>query len=86
MQVTSVLKQYDAALLEALLKGNGVSAMFNAGPKTGGNWVAGKCFNAYLRNATVSAFTTSGESFLQVEFTLRGYVTTASKDIYVNFI
>lgn len=86
MQVTSVLKQYDAALLEALLKGNGVSAMFNAGPKTGGNWVAGKCFNAYLRNATVSAFTTAGDSFLQVEFTLRGYVTTSSKDIYLNFV
>lgn len=86
MQVTAVLKQYDAALLDALLKNTGISAMLNAGPKIGGNWASGKCFNAYLRNCTVSAFTTTGDSFLQVDITLKGFVTTASKDIYVNFV
>jgi len=86
MQITAVLKQHDVALLDALLKNSGISAMLNAGPKVGGNWSAGKCFNTYLRNCTVSAFTTTGDSFLQVDITLKGFVTTASKDIYLNFI
>jgi len=86
MSVTAVLKQYDVGLLDALLKNTGISAMFNAGPKSGGNWVAGKCFNTYLRNATVSSYKTSGDSFLQVEIELKGYVTSSSKDVYVNFI
>lgn len=86
MQVTTVLKKYDAALLDALLKNTGISAMFNAGPKIGGNWAPGKCFNVYVKNCTVSAFKTSGDSFIQVELTLRGFVTTNSKDIYLNFL
>lgn len=86
MTVTSVLKKHDAALLDALLKGTGISAMLNCGPKVSGNWVAGKCFNAYFKNCTVSAFKTSGESFIQVELTLKGYVTTSTKDIYLGFV
>jgi hypothetical protein len=86
MSVTAVLKQHDAGLLDALLKNSGISAMFNAGPKSGGNWIAGRCFNAYFRNCTVSSYKTTGDSFLQVEMELKGYVTSNSKDIYVSFI
>ncbi len=86
MDITATLSKYDAALLNALLQNEGVSAMFNAGPKSGGNWVAGKCFNFYLQNSTVSAYTTTGDSFIQAEFTLTGYVTSTSKDAYLNYI
>jgi len=86
MSVTAVLNKYDANLLDALLKNKGIQAMLNAGPKTGGNWVPGKCFNAYLRNCTVSGYTTSGDNFIQAEITLKGFVTSTSKDVYFNFI
>ena len=86
MQVTALLKQYDAALLAALLNNTGLSAMLNLGPKSGGNYQAGKCFNVYFRNCTVSNHKTTGDSFLQVELTLKGYVTSSSKDIYLNFL
>jgi hypothetical protein len=86
MAVTSVLKKHDAALLDALLKNNGVSAMLNVGPKSGGNWVAGKCANFYMQKATVSAYNPGGDSFATVEFTLTGYVTSTEKDIYINFV
>lgn len=86
MQVTATLKKHDAALLDALLKNKGVKAMLNCGPKVAGNWVAGKCANFYMANCTVSAYKTTGDSFLQVELTLKGYVTTTSKDIYLNFV
>ena len=86
MEVTAVLKKHDVALLDALLKNSGISAMFNAGPKSGGNWIPGKCFNAYLQKCTVSKYTTSGDSFIQVNLTLKGYVTTTEKDVYINFV
>lgn len=86
MSVTAVLNKHDATLLDALLKNSGVSAMLNAGPKTGGNWVPGKCFNTYLANCTVSSYTTTGDSFIQAEITLKGFVTSTSKDVYINFI
>lgn len=87
MSVTATLNKYDASILDALLKNSTISAMLNAGPKVGGNWVAGKCFNAYLANATVSSFTTTGDNFIQAEFKLKGFVSSSgTKDIYINFV
>lgn len=86
MTITAVLKKHDVSLLNALLKNSGLSAMMNAGPKTGGNYVPGKCFNAYLQNCTVSSYTTSGDSFIQANITLKGFVTSTGKDIFLGFI
>lgn len=86
MTVTAVLNKYDAALLDALLKNKSIAAQLNAGPKAGGNWVPGKCFSAYVQNCTVSSYTTTGDSFIQAEITLRGFVTSSSKDLYLNFV
>lgn len=86
ISVTAVLKKHDVVLLNALLKNKGVSAMINAGPKAGGNWVGGKCFNAYSQTATVSGYTTTGDSFVQADITLKGYVSADTKDIFLNFI
>jgi hypothetical protein len=86
MSVTATLNKYDASLLDALLQNKSVAAMFNAGPKAGGNFIPGKCFNFYMQTATVSAYTTTGDSFIQAEFTLKGYVTTSTKDGYLNFV
>jgi hypothetical protein len=86
MSVTATLNKYDAALLDALLKNTTISAMLNAGPKVGGNWVAGKCFNAYFQSATISNYTTTGDSFIQAEFTVKGIVTSTTKDVFINFV
>ena len=86
MQVTATLNKYDASLLDALLKNSGLQAMLNAGPKSGGNWIPGKCFNAYMQNATVSAYTTTGDNFIQAEFSLKGFVTSTGKDMFFNFL
>jgi hypothetical protein len=86
MTVTAVLNKYDAALLDALLKNKSIAAQLNAGPKAGGNWAPGKCFNAYVQNCTVASYTTTGDSFIQAEITLNGFVTSSSKDLYLNFV
>jgi hypothetical protein len=86
MSVTAVLNKYDAQLLDALLKNKTIGAMLNSGPKVGGNWAPGKCFNAYLQSCTVASYTTTGDNFIQAEITLRGFVTTSTKDLYLNFV
>jgi hypothetical protein len=86
LTATATMKKHDVNLLDALLNNKSISAMLNVGPKSAGNWVAGKSVNFYLKNCTVSAFKTTGESFLQVDITLRGFVATGEKDIYVNFV
>lgn len=86
LQVTATLKKHDVALLNALLKNSGISCAFNAGPRSGGNWTPGKCFNIYLQSCTVSKYTTTGDSFIQVDLTLKGFVTSSTKDIYLNFV
>lgn len=86
MTVTASLKKYDASLLDALLKNKGIQAMMNSGKKTGGNWVPGQNFNIYLQSCTVSQYTTSGDSFIQMELTLSGYVSSTTKDVFLNFV
>lgn len=86
LTVTAALKKHDVALLDALLKNSGISAMMNCGPKTGGNYVPGKCFNLYLQSCTVSSYTTAGDSFVQANLTLSGYVTSTTKDIFLGFV
>lgn len=86
MTVSAVLKKHDVSLLDALLKNTGISAMMNAGPKTSGNWVPGKCFNVTLPNCTVSSYVTGGDSFISVELTLKGFVTSTTKDVALNFV
>lgn len=86
MEVVATMKKYDVQLLDALLQNKDVSAMLNMGPKTGGNWTPGKCTNFYMQKATVSNYTTSGDSFIQVNITLSGFVTSTKKDGYLNFV
>lgn len=86
MTVTATLNKYDVNILDRLLRNSDVSAMLNAGPKLGGNFVAGKCANIYIQKATVGAYTTTGDSFIQAEFTLNGFVTSTEKDCYLNFV
>jgi hypothetical protein len=86
LTVTAILKKYDVSLLDALLKNSDLSAMMNAGPKTGGNFIAGKCFNLYLPKCTVSNYKTTGDSFVQADITLKGFVTSTQKDIFLGFV
>lgn len=86
LTATATMKKHDVNLLDALLNNKSISAMLNVGPKSAGNWVAGKSVNFYLKNCTVSAFKTTGDNFLQVDLTLKGFVASGEKDIYVNFV
>ena len=84
--ISATLKKHEASFLTALLNNTNVSVMLNAGSKASNNWVAGKCFNVYMKSSTVGSFKTSGDSFIAMELTLKGYVTSTDKDIYLGFV
>ena len=86
LTVSAVLNKYDVSMLDALLKNSGISAMLNAGPKTGGNFIAGKCFNMYIPNCTVASYKAGGSSFVQMDLTLKGFVTSTGKDLFLGFV
>jgi hypothetical protein len=81
-----IVGKYDVQLFEKLKSNTGVKAMFNLGPKSGGNYVKGKCLNVYLQNATVTQHTLTGDDFLLLNLTLKGYVTSTQKDVFINMI
>lgn len=87
MSVEMLLNKHDVLAFNRMKSNTGLKAMLNLGPKTaGGDWVPGKCLNVYLRNATVSKFTTTGEDFVLMSLELKGFVTSSSKDLYINMI
>lgn len=83
------LNKHDSQMIDQLINNDSISAMLNVGPKSGGNWVAGKCVNVYLKNAAVTSFTRTGDEFILGNVTLTGFVPTDStlgKDVYINFV
>lgn len=86
MTAEIVLSQYEVQLFDKLKQNESVSAMLNMGPKSGGNWVAGKCANIYLGNASVTAHNITGDDFVIASVSIKGYVTTSLKDCYLNFV
>ncbi len=86
MTATLILQKHEVKLFDRFINGTGVRASMNIGPKSGGNWVAGKCVNVFFKNATITANTVSGDDYLLVEVTAKAYVTSDSKEVFINFV
>jgi hypothetical protein len=80
------LGKYDASFIDHLLNNRTVSLMVNIGPKSGGNWIPGSCVNIYMQSAIVDGYTVTGDDYVIANITGRGFVTSGTKDIFVNFI
>jgi len=86
MTAELLVNKYDVLFLNKLKNNEGLKAMLNVGPKSAGNWVKGKCLNVYMANATVVTSTPTGDDFLLMNVTLKGYVSSTTKDVYINFV
>jgi hypothetical protein len=87
MTATLILAKHEANLYDKFVKNTSTKVMMNIGPKINGNYVAGKCVNIYMGNATITAHPVdAGGQFLVVTLACKGFVDTAKKDIYINFI
>lgn len=86
MSTTLTLKKYEVDLFSKYINGESAPIMMNIGPKSGGNFVAGKSVNIYFANATINTHTISGDDFIVVELSAKGYVTGDKKEVFINFI
>lgn len=86
LTATILLEAHEVALYDRFINNTGTQLMCNVGPKSNGNWIAGKCMNVYFGNASISSIKISGEEFLSFEITAKGYVSSTLEDVYVNFI
>lgn len=88
IEMTFVLEQHQADLFDRFINNRATKFCFNFGPKTGGNWVAGKCGNLYCPQGTISAIRV-GEADGTVIFTATysPYVdSSGNPEIYLNLL
>lgn len=87
LTATLIFKKDEIDTFYALLQNSDLSCSFTHGPKIAGNWEPGKCVNVYLQKATITQ-STLGEtdSFVTVEITAQGFVTTDKKDCAISFL
>lgn len=72
---TALLTQYEAANARRFRKNEDVRFCYNWGPKSGGNWVKGKCGSVYLPFCKVTEFATEDQDGLVAfTITLQAYV------------
>jgi hypothetical protein len=86
MTATLVLERYEAGLFDKYINNETTQVMMNIGPKSGGNWVAGKCVNIFMGNASITTHSIVGDDFAQIELTAKGFVSSTKKDVYLSFI
>jgi len=86
MTASLILEAHEAHIFNKFINATSTQAMLNIGPKSGGNWVAGKCVNIYFGNATISTYATGGDDFITLEVTVKGFITSTLQDIYINFV
>jgi hypothetical protein len=60
---------------------------YNAGTKSGGNWVPGKCVNVHLPTARIQSHElTDTDGIVTLSMTLQGFVKNSLGEFYLNFL
>lgn len=88
IEMQFVLEKHEANLFDRFINNTATKLCFNFGPKSGGNWVAGKCGCLYAPQGTISAVRV-GESDGTVVFlaTYSPYVdSSGNPEIYMNLL
>lgn len=88
IECTFVLDKHEAELFDRYINNTTTRFCFNFGPKSGGNWVAGKCGCLYVPSCTVSAVRV-GDSDGSVVFlvTISPFVdSSGNPEIYLNLL
>lgn len=87
MSAELVLTKYEAGLFYKFVNNTTTQVMVNIGPKSSGNWIAGKCVNIYMGNASITAHSPDlSADFVKVQLSAKGFIDSNKKDVYINFI
>lgn len=88
IQVSALLSQNDVDKWKRFRAGDDTRFLYNAGVKSGGNWVPGKCVSLYLPSATVTSWKINDNGGLvTLDFTVAAYVDSQGNgEVYLNFV
>lgn len=88
IDVTAILDKYDAGKFKDFRQGNTISFSYNFGTKSGGNWVAGKCGNLYIPDATIVEFKVEdSDGIVALTLKVKAYVDSSGNgECYLNFV
>lgn len=87
LTATIILEKHEVGLFDKFINNTSTQVMANIGQKTStGNWTAGNCVNIYMGNATISGHSITGDDYIQIDLTAKGFVTSSLQDIYINFL
>lgn len=88
VKVKALLNKYDADKFDRMLQNKDSRFLYCGGQKSGGNFVAGKCFGVYLPYCTVDSCTIGDdESLVTLEFELSSFVPNdGSLEVYLGFV
>lgn len=86
-EVVALMQQHDVDKFRRFINNEDTQFTYNAGQKTGGNWVAGTCVNLYMPTASITAFSeTDGDGLRVINFTVTAYVKDALGEFYINLL
>jgi len=85
---TLIFKKHEIDEFDSLVNNKTTSLMFNGGKKDpSGNWVPGSVINIWMPNAKITSNTIAdNDGFLVVEIEAKGFVSSSSKDLHINFL
>lgn len=88
VSVSALLNQHDAQWFYRMKENTTTRFMYAGGTKSGGNWVAGKCFCLYMPTATVSSVSLSDDDGLvSLSLELTAFVDDSGNgEIYLSFV
>lgn len=87
VEITALLKKFDVDKFTRFREGMNTALTFNAGEKSGGNWIPGKCVNFHIPTGTLTAFSVAEQNGLCViNLSLRAYVESGKGEVFLNFV
>lgn len=88
IEITAVLDRHDADKFDRFINNTNTKFLFNAGVKSGGNWVAGRCLSLYAPKATVSGWRVGdNDGIVTMIFTISPFVDTdGTPEIFLNLL
>lgn len=88
IEVSSLLKQYDADKFRKFRENENTKFQFSFGNKSGGNWVAGQCGCLFVPTATITSFEIADQDGLvALNMTLTAYVNDdAEGEVFLSFV
>ena len=86
--IVGYLERYEADKFKKFRNNDDIRFCFNWGPKSGGNWVEGKCGNIYMPSASISAFELGDvNGLVSMNITVSAFMDSSGNgEFFMNFV